>query len=118
MKVTVNILLVLMIMTSCVQKTHKRVIVVTLEVPKVKNVQSAGLRGNGKPLSWDKDYPMQEVVKDSLYMATITTHTGYLFTEIKSTINGNFELQYQPNRRIVFDTKKDTTYVNLTFDKN
>ncbi|WP_264522392.1 hypothetical protein [Flavobacterium sp. N1994] len=33
------------------------------------------------------------------------------------TVNGNFELQNKPNRRILFDTKKDTTYVNLVFNK-
>lgn len=103
---------------SCVQKSYKRVVVVTLDVSKEKNIQSVGIRGNGKPLSWDNDYPMQEVVKDSLYQAIITTKTGYLFAEGKCTVNGNFELQDQPNRRIEFDIQNDTTYVTLVFNKN
>jgi hypothetical protein len=92
-------------------------VVITLDVSKVKDVQSVGIRGNGKPLSWETDYPMQEIVKDSLYKAIINTDTGYLFAEGKCTVNGNFEMPNKPNRRIVFDTKKDTTYVNLVFDK-
>ena len=79
------------LMTSCVQKSYKRVVVVTLDVSKVKDIKWVGIRGNGKPLSWENDYPMQEVVKDSLYKATIIAETGYLFAEIKCTVNGNFE---------------------------
>lgn len=103
--------------TSCVQKSYKRVVVVTLDVSKTKDIQSVGLRGNSNPLSWDQDYPMQEVVKDSLYKAVVIAKTGYLFAELKCTVNGNFELQNEDNRRIEFDLKKDTTYVNLVFNK-
>lgn len=116
MKTILKITAVLMLMSSCVQKSYKRVVVVTLDVSKVKNIESVGIRGEGQPLSWENDYPMQTVVKDSLYKAVITTKTGYLFIEGKCTVNGNFELQNKPNRRITFDTKKDTTYVHLVFD--
>ena len=109
--------MLLFLTTSCVQKSYKRIIVVTLDVSKVKDVQWVGIRGNGKPLSWNEDFPMKELVKDSLYKAVITTETGYLFAEGKCTVNGNFELQKKPNRRINFDTKSDTTYVKLVFDK-
>lgn len=107
----------LILSTSCVQKTYKRIIVVTLDVSKQKDIQHVGIRGDGKPLNWEDDFPMTAIVKDSLYKAVITTETGYLFGEIKCTVNGNFELKDKPNRRINFDTKKDTTFVNLVFDK-
>jgi hypothetical protein len=116
-----NILFTLFILSlvlcGCVQKTYKRIVVVTLDVSKVDNIHSVGIRGNGKPLSWETDYSMTEIVKDSLYKAIITTETGYLFAEGKCTVNGNFELQDQPNRRINFDSKNDTTFVDLVFDK-
>lgn len=115
--ITTFTLLICLFLSSCVQKSYKRIVVVTLDVSKVKEVQSVGIRGNGKPLSWENDYPMQKIVKDSLYKAIITTDTGYLFAEYKCTVNGNFELQNKPNRRIVFDSTKDTTYINLVFDK-
>ncbi|WP_298221165.1 hypothetical protein [Flavobacterium sp.] len=110
-------LVALLALTSCVQKSYQRVVVVTLDVSKEKDVQNVGIRGNGQPLSWDTDYPMQALVKDSLYRTVVTTKTGYLFAEIKCTVNGNFELQNQNNRRIEFDLQKDTTYVNLVFNK-
>lgn len=115
--ITLTAFIFVLALTGCVQKSYRRTVVITLDVSKVKEVQSVGIRGNGNPLSWETDYPMQEMVKDSLYKAVITTNTGYLFAEGKCTVNGNFELSNKPNRRIVFDTKKDTTYVNLVFDK-
>ena len=105
------------VLNSCVQKAYRRVVVITLDVSKVKEVKWVGIRGEGKPLNWESDYPMQELVKDSLYQAIVETKTGYLFAEIKCTVNGEFELKDQPNRRIVFDTTRDTTYVKYVFDK-
>jgi putative oxidoreductase len=113
----ISLLIILLALASCVQPSYNRTVVVTLDVSALKNIESVGIRGEGKPLSWEADYPMTEVVKDSLYRAIITTKTGYLFAEYKCTVNGNFELQEQPNRRVIFDTKKDTTYVNAVFDK-
>ncbi len=86
-----------------------------LTVPNKTSIQTVGVRGNGKPLSWDEDLEMKAVVKDSLYTATVTAVTGYKFSEVKFTVNGEFELKDQPNRRIVF-SDKDTTYYNAQFN--
>jgi len=52
-----------------------------------------------------------------MYQVISYADTGYLFAEGKCTVNGNFELQNKPNRRINFDLKNDTTYVHFIFDK-
>lgn len=104
-------------MAGCVQKSYKKTVVVTLSVPATKDIKSVGIRGEGKPLSWNNDIKMKPLVKDSLYTATITTVTGYKFAEIKFTLNGDFELKEQPNRRVLF-SDKDTTYYNAVFDSN
>lgn len=113
----ISILLLCVLMTSCVQKTYKRTVVYTLDVSKIKNIKKVGIRGNDKPLSWDKDTEMKAIKKDSLYQTTITSYTGYKFTEVKFVVNEQFELENKENRRVIFDTKKDTTYVFVTFDK-
>ena len=100
---------------SCVQKAYKKTVVITLTVQNMKNIKTVGIRGNGKPLSWDADFEMTPVVKDSLYTATATTLTGYKFAEVKFTVNGEFELKEQPNRRLVF-SDKDTTYYHAVFN--
>jgi hypothetical protein len=119
MKTTPNIiaLLLCILLTSCVQKTYKRTVVYTLDVSKIKNIKKVGIRGNDKPLSWDNDTEMKEIKKDSLYQTTITTNTGYKFTEVKFVVNEQFELENKENRRVIFDAKKDTTKVFFTFDK-
>lgn len=102
---------------GCVQKAYKKTVVITLTVSGMKDINTVGIRGNGKPLNWDQDVALQPVIKDSLYTATITTITGYRFAEIKFTVNGEFELQNQPNRRLELNDK-DTTYYNAVFNLN
>lgn len=114
--INLSIVFLLLLFSSCVQKSYKRTVVFMLDVSKEKNVKKVGIRGNDKPLSWETDFGMKEIVKDSLYQATITEETGYLFTEIKFTVNDNFEFQNQDNRRIIFDTKKDTTFYKASFN--
>ncbi len=103
---------------SCVQKASKKIVKINLTINGKKDVQTVGIRGNGKPLSWDKDLVMQELVKDSLYTATTSIRTGFKFGEIKFTVNGEWELQNEPSRKIVFSTTSDTTIYNASFDKN
>jgi hypothetical protein len=108
--------LLLISLAGCVQKSYKKTVVVILTVPGIKDIKTVGIRGQGKPLSWDTDYEMKTVVKDSLYTATISAVTGYRFAEIKFTVNGDFELKEKPNRRVMF-AEGDTTFYNATFDK-
>jgi putative oxidoreductase len=102
--------------SSCVQKSYKKTVIITLVVNHAKDIKTVGIRGNGKPLSWDKDFPLKPLVKDSLYTLTTTVLTGYKFAEIKFTVNGEFELKERPNRRLVF-SNNDTTYYNAVFNK-
>ena len=99
---------------SCVQESYVRHIKVTLDVSEIDSITSVGIRGAGHPLSWQTDYPMQELVKDSLYIAVITTKTGYKFGECKFTVNGDFELKGKENRRVYF-AESDTTYYHAVF---
>lgn len=101
--------------TGCVQKAYKKTVVITLKTAGKQNIQTVGIRGEGKPLSWREDFAMQPVIKDSLYTATITAITGYKFAEIKFTIDGEFELNEQPNRRVVF-SDGDTIFYNAVFN--
>jgi hypothetical protein len=98
------------LLASCVQKSYEQTVTVLLDVSSLPNVKTVGVRGEGKPLSWDTDLPLREVIKDSLYTTTIKTTTGYLSTEIKFTINGELELKEDPNRKVVFDVSKKTLY--------
>ncbi len=114
---TLLVISLVCLFSSCVQKAYKKTIVIKLTVHHIKGIKTVGIRGNGDPLSWDKDFPLQTVVKDSLYTLTSTVITGYKFAEIKFAVNGEFELKDKPNRRLVF-SDTDTTNYNAVFDVN
>jgi len=100
-----------LLLPGCVQPAHDKTVVYLLDVRGLPNVQQVGLRGRDKPLSWDQDLPLTPTGPDSsLYRAVITTHTGYLVTEVKFTVNGEFELKEADNRRIEFSPTDTTVY--------
>lgn len=101
---------------SCVQESYNQTVTVILDVSDISVINSVGVRGDDKPLSWKQDFEMKPLVKDSLYTATFSGKTGLLFTEIKFVVNGEFELKDQDNRRLVFDKSKKTIY-KATFNK-
>ena len=103
-----------LITTSCVQKSYKRTVNFIVDVSKIDNIKSVGIRGE-KPLDWNYDTEMIEIKKDSLYKATITFETGYKFVEMKFTVNGDYELKDKPNRKIIFAVDGETNY-NAAFD--
>jgi hypothetical protein len=111
----IAILIIALLSNACVQKTYKQTVVFTIDVSNVKNIKTVGLRGEGSPLSWDKDLEMKPLKKDSLYTITLSAETGYKFVEVKFTVNGEFELQNKPNRRVVFGESGTTVY-NSKFD--
>lgn len=79
--------ILLLLSIGCVQKTHKRTVTFTLDVSAIENIRSVGIRGWDSPLTWEKDYPLKEIVKDSLYQVTVTGKTGRICTEFKFTVN-------------------------------
>jgi hypothetical protein len=103
--------------SSCVQKAYNKTVVLTLTVKDKKDIKTIGIRGGTGTLSWDKDYLMTEVIKDSIYTSTISGRTGFKFAEIKFTLNGEFELKDKPNRKIYF-SDKDTTLYKATFNQD
>jgi putative oxidoreductase len=110
-----SLLATMLLAISCVQKSADKTVVYFLRVNGAKNIQSVGIRGEGKPYSWNNDLPLTPVVKDSLYTATITARTGYKFVPVKFTINGEFELADKDNRKVLFSAK-DTTIYTATFN--
>lgn len=97
-----------LLMSACVQKTHLQKVTYTLDVSKVQNVEKVGIRGSDSPLSWEADLEMKLLVKDSLCQIEVSYLTGYKVTEVKFTVNGNFELQNRENRVVRFGENGET----------
>lgn len=114
-------IVVALVATGCVQKSYTHTIKILLTINNKKGIKKVGVRGGenqGNPLNWNSDLPMNEVIKDSLYTTTFEIQSGYTFAEIKFVVDDVWELKDQPNRRITFNDKNDTIFLNATFDKN
>lgn len=109
------IFIILLALSGCVQPSSNKTVVVKLHVEGIKNIQMVGVRGKDKPLSWDADLPLYPIQEDTLYTATFSLVTGYTFTEVKFTVNGQFELTEADNRKITF-SNTDTTVYEAWFD--
>lgn len=88
-------------LAGCVQPAYDRTVIYRVDVSKVSDVQSVGVRGRGGSLSWDRDVLMTPVADSAgLYEAVVTHRTGALTTEVKFTVNGTFELANADNRTV------------------
>ena len=101
------------VMSGCVQPAYDRTVMYELDLTGVSNVQSVGVRGRDKPLSWNSDVAMTQRVAGGPYVVAVTYRTGYLVTEVKFTVNGEFELADKDNRivRMVPTTRGGDTTV-------
>lgn len=64
------------------------------------NVQTVGVRGSDKPMSWRTDLPLARRDSEGIWTTTVTYRTGRLVTDVKFSVNGEFELQDAPNRTV------------------
>ena len=106
-------------LSGCVQPAYDRTIVYELDTTGVSNVQSVGVRGRDKPLSWNTDVAMAQGVPGGPYVVAITYRTGYLVTEVKFTMNGEFELANKDNRIVRMSrtsTGGDTTVYRAKYN--
>ena len=113
--ITITALSVILVLTSCVQKTHQKTIVFSLNTPKMGAISKVGIKGKDKPFSWDYATEMKTIKKDCLYELTTTFETGYNGTEIKFVVNDSLEFEHEENRRIKFAITH-TTFYNATFN--
>lgn len=116
MKTVTLILASIIMLFGCVQQAFTKTMIITLTVKGKKDLESVGIRGSGNPLSWNKDFMMTPLIKDSIYRAVVVTKTAFSFTEIKFIINGAWELEQQPNRVIWFNEGMDTIRYDAIFN--
>lgn len=104
-------LLTVLLLSACVQKTKKQEVTFYVDAKEFTAVTSMSVRGQLSPLSWRKNYQLEDVDKDSVYSAKIIFDIPYDFVEFKFVKNTNdFELKDQPNRRVYFDKSGKTEY--------
>ncbi len=110
------VLFTLLFTISCVQPTKKQRVEFTVDARELSDVNTISVRGSVPPLSWNQNYELEDNNHDSIYTGTIVFDIPYNFVEIKFVKNENqFELNNQPNRKVVFDESQNTHF-NAKFD--
>ncbi|AMW03790.1 hypothetical protein [Gemmatimonas phototrophica] len=117
-------LAIMTVATGCVQEAYVRTVIFRVDVSRVPDVRSVGVRGADLPLSWQQDTPMVPVPDSAgLYTATVSARTGRLVTEVKFVVNGTFEFsssQDQGNRQVRLPrttTGGDTVVYRAVYDQ-
>jgi hypothetical protein len=95
----------LVVFASCVQPAFQQQLNFRVKVP--AGHKTVGVRGSDRPLNWQNDLALSPASGDTLWQGTTTIFTGYLFTEIKFTLDGDFE-PGEGNRVVTFDASQVT----------
>lgn len=114
---TALVVILMMTINACVQKTYKRTVIFQVDTRKEADVQSLSVRGQMPPLNWNDNVDLSDADEDSIYTGEITFDTPYDFVELKFVKNGNsFELNDRPNRHVYFDGKERIEF-NVVYDQ-
>lgn len=111
-----SIAALILVFASCVQPTHRYEVEFELMIPMGTLVESVSIQGEDYPLSWQMETPLKRRESDSIYSVKVPFQTGYLFTEYKYKLNGEYELKDHDNRRIVFREGQTTYIIRDTFN--
>ena len=76
------ILFGLIVMTSCVQQSHQKVVKVTLDMRSVENPQNVGMRGQS-PLSWEETTYLEDPDGDGVFEGEFEFYTTINEIEFK-----------------------------------
>lgn len=111
----VTIVLIILI-SACVQQSHQKVIKVNLDMRGVENPENVGIRGQS-PLSWDETTYLEDPDGDGLFEGKFEFYTTVSKIEFKFVNQDEvFELEGQNNRFITFEYKPETMTYSAVFD--
>ena len=100
----------------CVQETREYTVNFSVDANEVRNVVKLGIRGNIKPLSWEKDIALFDNDHDGIYEGEVKIVAPYALLEYKFVLNDRlFELKDKPNRKLYLGEEKQL-FVKSIFD--
>lgn len=109
-------ILVISLITSCVQEKHKKTIHFSLDMTQVEDVRNVGVRGTN-PLSWNETLPLTDKDQDGIYETSIEIFSADNGIEFKFVNqNDQFELPNQNNRVISFKYKPEDIIYEAIFN--
>lgn len=113
----ISIILIVLFLTSCVQKKHKKTLHFKLDMNGVENPVNVGIKGYTYPLSWDKTLLLTDNNNDGVFEISIELESASYDIEFKFVNQqNNFELRDSDNRSIRFDYKPETILYETVFN--
>lgn len=111
-----NLVLILILFTNCVQEVQPKIITVKVDMKGVENPFKVGIRGNS-PLSWNETTFLEDTNNDGIYEETFSIYTASQNVEFKFVNNDTeFELQAKKNRSLTFEFKPETIIYEAVFN--
>lgn len=107
----------MLMLTSCVQKEHKKTITFKVDMSAVDSVTRVGVRGQFTSPPWQVTIPMTDHNGDNIYEVTLTEKTAQATLAFKFVNHDDIlELVNKPNRRLNFVYAQETLEYLTTFD--
>jgi hypothetical protein len=118
MKKYIGILtVVIVLLTSCVQKEFDKKITFVVDTNGIENIKSLGIRGNFLPNQWKETVLLTDDNNDGIYEITFNEKTAVYGVSFKFIKNGNeYELIDEKNRQLVFEYKPETIIYRTKFN--
>lgn len=114
MKTPSLLLVLLLIFNACEAQEYQ--ITFKLDAHQIDLKEKIGIRGNIKPLSWDKDYPLTYNDTEGVFEATLNFKTSERNMRYKFTNSGELELEGADNR-IVWFKANETVVAKHVFNE-
>lgn len=117
LKTLMHVACIVIILNSCVQKTHQKTIQFKLDMTNTDNPSNVGIRGEFGSNPWNETVYLTDDDEDGIYEGTITKQTGQGSIEFKFVNHHEeFELQGQNNRFIIFKYQPEILIYEAVFN--
>ncbi|WP_400080276.1 hypothetical protein [Winogradskyella sp. R77965] len=112
-----HLLIIVILLTSCVQKKHLKTVTFKVDMTSVENPSHVGVRGNFTDNPWEETAPLTDENNDDIYEGTFSQETTANLVEFKFVNqNSDYELKDSDNRRLLFEYKPETIIYEAVFN--
>ncbi|MEO9871606.1 S41 family peptidase [Ekhidna sp.] len=104
-------------LTNCSLFAQERKVTISVDMSRINHIENVGVKGNIKPLSWEKAYPLLDEDGDGIYTAEIVFNSSDRYFRFKFVNDGQMELEGSDNRILWFkDEPISKTYIFNEFE--
>jgi len=111
-----KITLLCFFLTSCVQETYLKTLILQVDMNGIEAIENPGVRGQFTSPAWDTIVPLKDVNNDGIYETTIKVEAAQYGLSFKFVNNDTYELEDQKNRMVTLQYKPETIIYKAVFN--